>query len=335
VGGLPDVRAVNSSAATRAGDRDAALRAELARDVHAGLSATPKRLPCRYFYDAEGSALFEEICGVPEYYLPAAESEILERHADAIVACVPPGSELVELGSGSARKTRILIEALLRRDGSARYVPIDISAAALEESARALRVDHPTLEVTPVHGEYEDGVARLRAEDGRGKLVLWLGSNIGNLERAQAAAFLGRVRVALAPEDRLLVGIDSRKDRATIERAYDDARGVTARFNKNVLARVNRELGGHFDLARFRHLARYDERAGRVEMYLVSQDETLVAIDALGIAVRLAAGEAIHTEDSYKYGPAEIDELARAAGLRSLFRWHDQRRLFGEHLFSP
>jgi L-histidine Nalpha-methyltransferase len=307
---------------------------EFARDVRAGLTSPRKRLACRWFYDAEGSELFEEICEVPEYYIPAAEREILAERADEIAAQVPEDCDVVEFGSGSAKKTRLLLDALLRRGGAVRYLPIDICAEALEDSARSLAADYPGLEVAPLRAEYEEGVGRL-SRGARPKLVLWLGSNIGNLDRTAAARFLARVAGALDGEDRVLVGIDLRKDAATIERAYDDSLGVTARFNLNLLARVNRQLGGRFDLARFRHRAVWVEDAGRVEMHLVSLDDVRVPVEALGIEVPLAAGESIHTEDSYKYSPGEIESLAREARLRIAHRWTDRRALFSETLFAP
>ncbi len=309
--------------------------AAFARDVAAGLARTPKRLPCRYFYDREGSLLFEAICRLPEYYVPRAEREILERRAPEIAACLPLGAALVELGSGSAAKTRLLIEALLRRQGALRYVPVDVSRSMLEESAFGLLADYPLLQIVAVAAEYEEGLGVLgRAADGP-KLILWLGSNIGNLERPEAAAFLRRVRELMTPDDRLLVGIDLRKDRTVLERAYDDAQGVTARFNRNILARINRELGGRFDLDTFRHRAVYDEAAGRVEMYLVSMQAQRVPIERLGLEVTFAAGEAIHTENSYKYAPSEIDALAEAAGLRVEQRWLDGGRRFSDNLLAP
>ncbi|HWP35288.1 MAG TPA: L-histidine N(alpha)-methyltransferase [Thermodesulfobacteriota bacterium] len=309
--------------------------AAFARDVAAGLTRTPKRLPCRYFYDREGSLLFEEICRLPEYYLPRAEREILERRAPEIAALLPAGAALVELGSGSATKTRLLIEALLRRQGKLRYVPVDISRSVLEESARALLADHPRLAITAIAAEYEEGLEVLRRTPLGPKLLLWLGSNIGNLERPEAAAFLRRLRDLMAPADRLLVGVDLRKDRAVLERAYDDAQGVTARFNLNLLARINRELGGRFDLDAFRHRAVYDEAAGRVEMYLVSTRPQRVAIERLGLEVPFAAGEAIHTENSYKYAPDEIEALAAAAGLRLERLWLDDGQRFADVLLGP
>ena len=336
--------------------------ASLAEEVRAGLTATPKRLPCRFFYDEHGSLLFEQICELPEYYVTRAEREILAAHAAEIVAQLPAvraSTELVELGSGSAAKTRLLIAALLRRQPALRYVPVDISRSALEESAGALLAAYPTLRVDAVAADYEAGLRYLAnlavltvpvagAQPGPGasivgaaavaappRLFLWLGSNVGNLTRAEAAAFLRRVRDRMGPDDRLLIGIDLRKDRAVLEAAYDDARGVTARFNKNLLARINRELGGHFDLDAFEHRAIYDDAAGRIAMYLVSCREQTVAIDSLGVGVPFAAGEAIHTEDSYKYSSDEIEVLAADAGFTVERRWLDGGQRFSDNLLRP
>ena len=308
--------------------------AALAGDVRSGLTSSPKRLPCRYFYDREGSLLFEAICRLPEYYLPQAERESLLTSAAEIVSCCPPGAVLIELGSGSATKTRILIEALLLRQEALRYIPIDISRTTLEESSRDLLRDYPALDVTAIACEYQEGLARLNGDADAPKLILWLGSNIGNLDRAEAAHFLGRVGGLMSPADRLLVTIDLRKDRAILHRAYDDSRGVTARFNLNLLARINRELGGHFDLEMFRHQAVYNEERGRIEMYLVSNRSQSVSIDGLGIEVPFAEGEAIHTEDSYKYSLPEIVALAETAGLLVERQWFDGDRHLSVNLLA-
>ncbi|HYL80384.1 MAG TPA: L-histidine N(alpha)-methyltransferase [Candidatus Acidoferrum sp.] len=297
--------------------------AALARDVRAGLTGNPKRLPCRYFYDSEGSLLFEAICRLPEYYLPQAERESLLKGAGEIVSCCSPGAVLIELGSGSAAKTRILIEAFLARQAGLRYIPIDISRAMLEESSRDLLRDYPALDVTAIACEYQEGLARLDGQADAPKLVLWLGSNIGNLDRAEAARFLRGVGGLMSPADRLLVTVDLRKDPAILHRAYDDSRGMTARFNLNLLARINRELGGDFDLGTFRHRAVYNEEPGRIEMYLVSDRSQRVHIGSLGIEIPFAEGEAIHTEDSYKYSLPEIDALADAAGFVLERQWFD------------
>jgi dimethylhistidine N-methyltransferase len=308
-------------------------RADFARDVAEGLSASPKRLPCRWLYDEEGSRIFEEITQLPEYEIPRAEREILLARAPELAALLPAPPCVLELGSGSATKTEIVLDAILRRHGSARYLPVDISETALLPAARRLAVSHPSLEVVAIAGEYEDGLRRLPGEPGP-RLVLWLGSNVGNLEREEAASFLARLRQCLAPGDRILVGIDLRKGRAALEAAYDDAQGVTARFNLNLLARIDAELGAGFDLAAFRHRAVYDEARGRIEMHLVSLRAQRVRIEALGMDVELAEGETIHTESSYKYSPEEIGALARDAGLRIERRWLDGDGRFASILLT-
>jgi L-histidine Nalpha-methyltransferase len=309
-------------------------RAEFAREVERGLTGSPKRLPCRFFYDEQGSLLFEEICALSEYYVTRAERDILCEHADEMARLFPHEIALVELGSGSAAKTRLLIEAFLRRHPSLRYMPIDISPTILEESSRELLRAYPRLEVVAVAAEYREGLARVRSETERPKLILWLGSNVGNLDRGEAAEFLRGVRETMADGDRMLMGVDLRKDRHTLERAYDDSRGVTARFNLNLLARINQELGGRFDLSRFRHRAVYNQAIGRVEMYLDSLVEQRVRIEALGREIAFAAGESIHTENSYKYRLSEIDALASAAGLRVEQRWLDQDVRFSVNLLT-
>jgi L-histidine Nalpha-methyltransferase len=308
--------------------------ARFARDVAAGLTAVPKHLPCCYFYDRLGSLLFEAICELPEYYLTRAEAAILRVRADDVADLFPGATDLIELGSGTAAKTRLLIEAFLRRHGRLRYVPLDICRTVLEERSRDLLRAYPQLEVLAIAGDYYEGLGHLGAMAADRKLVLWLGSNVGNLERAEAARFLARVRGTLAPGDRLLVGIDLRKDRAALEAAYDDPCGVTAAFNRNLLVRANRELGAHFDVRSFEHRAVYNEEAGRVEMYLLSSRPQQVQLDRLGLDVGFAAGEAIHTENSYKYSPAEIEALAAAAGLRTERAWLDPDRCFRLNLFA-
>ncbi len=307
--------------------------AAFATAVRHGLSQTPKTLPCHFLYDQEGSRLFEEICELPEYYLTRAERAILDARADEIVGGLPEGVILAELGSGNSAKTRLLIEALLRRRDALCYIPVDISREILEASSRALLARYPALEVRAIAAEYGEGLLAVHDEPGP-KLILWLGSNVGNFERPAAQQFLAGVRAAMDPDDRLLVGIDLRKDAATLEAAYDDARGVTARFSLNLLQRVNDELGGKFDLESFEHRAVYEVDAGRVKIELVSRREQRVAIAYLDLEVPFAAGEGIHTESSYKYSVDEIDALAAGAGLRPRARWFDPERLFSLNLFS-
>ena len=309
--------------------------ASFAECVEAGLSAPQRSLPCRFFYDDQGSALFEQICELPEYYLTRSEHEILERHAGEIASRCPSPLTLVELGSGSSAKTRLLIEAFLSRQRTLRYVPVDISPTMLEVAARSLLSDYPRLEIVAIAREYREGLRLVGKETGGPKLIAWLGSNIGNFTRPGAAAFLAGIRDAMGPEDRVLLGADLRKDAPVLESAYDDAQGVTARFNKNLLARVNRELGGEFDLDDWDHRARVVDGGARVEIGLVCRRDTAVWIGALGRSYRFAAGEFLHTEDSAKYSEAEIAELARRASLALETRWFDQAERFSVNLLAP
>src|SRR5919107_1079210 len=268
----------------------AAVADDFAADVRRGLTAPRKFLLPKYFYDDLGSRLFDAICLVPEYYLTRAEADIFARHAAEIVERARAGARrltLFELGSGSASKTRRLIDALLAAQPRLTYVPVDISTAALEESASALLGDYEGLNVTAYAADYDTALPRLREsfEEGARALVLFLGSNVGNFDRAEARAFLRRVRASLRAGDRLLLGVDLKKDAATLEAAYDDPLGVTAAFNLNLLARINRELGADFSVRHFRHVAPYDEREGRVEMHLESGREQTVNLKALGISV--------------------------------------------------
>ena len=311
------------------------LADEFARDVGTGLRASPKRLSCRFFYDRDGSRLFELICSLPEYYLTRTEHRILQERASRIVGQASMDTTLVDLGSGSAVKTRVLIEAFLERREKLLFVAVDISPTALEESSNELLELYPDLQVLTVAAEYRHGLERLRETLKGPKLILFLGSNIGNFDRPDAVRFLEIVRHTLTPLDRLLVGIDLRKEREVLEAAYDDARGITARFNRNILARINRELGGQFDLETFRHRAVYDEEEGRVEMFLVSTRSQKVAIEDLGMEVAFAEGETIHSENSYKYSPAEIDELVASSGLAIEGQWFDGDRRFSLNLLKP
>jgi len=315
--------------------RTAACADDLADEIRVGLSSSPKQLPCRYFYDAEGSKIFEEICQLPEYYLTRVERDLLERYTSEILAFVPPASGLVELGSGSAEKTRLLIEALLARDGALTFAPIDISLSALEASASDLLARFPDLDVCGLAGEYERGLEQLHRLRQGDDLILWLGSSAGNFSRTDAAAFLSRLRGEMLPGDQLLLGVDLRKDAATLERAYHDSQGVTARFNLNLLTRINRELGGEFDLSGFDFEAIYRERQGVVQSYLVSRRKQRVRIEALDLEVDFEAGERIHTEDSYKYSSEEIEGLATQSGLRHVTRWIDDEARFCLALLAP
>jgi dimethylhistidine N-methyltransferase len=312
---------------------------DFAEDVRRGLTSRPKTLPPKYFYDELGSHLFDAICLLPEYYLTRAEAEIFARRAAEIVEAATSGAgvgvTLVELGSGSASKTRRIIEALLERQKRLTYVPVDISDAALEASAHALLGDYEHLRVSAYAADYDTALPRLppELEDGGRALVLFLGSNVGNFDRAEARDFLRRLRGVLRAGDRLLLGADLKKDGAVLEAAYDDALGVTAAFNLNLLARINRELGANFSLRDFRHVALYDEAEGRVEMHLESRREQTVSVGALGLEVPFRAGERIHTENSYKYSLEELSALAADAGFGRAHTWLDAGGRFSSNLF--
>jgi L-histidine N-alpha-methyltransferase len=311
------------------------LAASFEMDLLEGLTATPKRLSCHWFYDDIGSQLFEQICELPEYYLTRCERSILEKWAPEIAARFNASTTLVELGSGSASKTRLLIEAFLERHGRLVFAPIDISQGILEESAAVLLEDYPRLEIRAFAGRYESGLEHLGQGQRTPRLTLWLGSSVGNLDRSSAAAFLNKVRAGMREDDRLLIGIDLRKDKATLERAYDDSAGVTARFDLNLLDRANRELGAHFDLSSFDHRASWRADPGRVESHLVSRVAQQVRIDALDLEVDFEAGETIHTENSYKYSHDEIDWLAGSARMLRETTWLDPGGLYSLNLFAP
>ena len=307
-------------------------RTGLAEDVRRGLSREPKRFLPKYFYDQLGSQLFEAICLLPEYYLTRAENQILERYADEIVASVDGETTLVEMGSGSASKTRLIIEALLRKQSELRFIPVDISASALDSSSRILLQSYPQLQIEAYAADYFAGLAELgKTQRGR-TLALFLGSNISNFDPEEALRFLRALRAVLHEGDALLLGADLKKDKAVLEAAYNDALGVTAAFNLNVLARINRELGGDFDLRSFQHRAFYNEEAGRVEIYIESMRDQTVSIGQLEIEVQFAAGEQIHTENSYKYDLSDITALANETGFTRAHTWLDDMQQFSSNL---
>lgn len=300
-----------------------------ARDVREGLlKPERKELPCRYFYDDVGSALFDAITLLPEYGLTRADARLIRAHAPEVAARLRPPLAVAELGSGSGAKTRLLLEAL---GGRPVYTPIDVSESALEKCAR--EVGHAA-RVEPFTGSYLDGMEEASARRSRRTrlLVLFLGSTIGNFGRREAEAFLGEVRARLRPGDALLLGVDLVKPAAQLLAAYDDPAGVTAAFNLNLLARINRELGASIDLRAFAHQARYNLAARCIEMHLVSRARQQVAVPAAGIAVELAAGETILTESSHKFGAAEIAAMARRAGFLPEVQWLDDEWPFAETL---
>lgn len=303
----------------------------LAEDVAKGLTQWPKSLPSKWFYDAAGSALFEEITRLPEYYLTRTELEILREEAGEMACALEPGVTVVELGSGTAAKTCTLLQALSRRQMRVRYFPVDISPAALAEARERVEAQCTQVSVRPVVADFGDGFGFLRDIPGR-KLVLYLGSSIGNFVPEAAIAMLSEIRQQLTRGDVLLLGTDLVKDPAILVPAYDDAQAVTEEFNKNILRRINRELGADFDLDRFRHVAHWNAAQSRMEMHLQSLLPQTVNVSMLRLSVKLAVGEAIHTEKSYKYTLSMVREMLEPSGFELDRTWFDERKWFALHL---
>jgi L-histidine N-alpha-methyltransferase len=298
---------------------------KLADDARSGLTASRKQLPPKYFYDARGSQLFEQITRLPEYYQTEAEREILERVADSLVAELTPRA-LVEFGSGSADKTRVLLDAMERAGLLEGFGPFDVSESALVESADCLIARYAGMEVVGVLGDFEWPHDLPFAD--RHRIVAFLGSTIGNFTRRQAIDFLRQVAEQLSPDDGFLIGFDLVKDEDRLEAAYNDAQGVTSEFNLNVLNVLNRELDANFDLSAFHHLAFYSAEESRIELHLVSEAAQAVRLRALDLTVDFEEGETIRTELSYKYTRASATDLLTASGL-TLVRWEtDQEDLF-------
>lgn len=310
--------------------------ADFAADVRRGLTARRKWLAPRWFYDDLGSSLFDSICFLPEYYVMRAEAEALTSHVDDIADALGQHARLVELGSGMARKTRILLDAITTRQRELEYVPVDVDAAILERSSRDLLAEYPDLRITAICSDFaRPSLALAKLPRARGRVVvLFLGSTIGNLDPDDAVAMLGDLRQSLRTGDALLLGADLRKDLGVLEPAYNDALGVTAAFNLNVLQRINRELGGDFRLGEFAHHAFYNAESGRIEMHLVSKRVQSVRIASLGLAIDFAADESIHTESSYKHDDETIAALAAASGFSVRRVWTDARRWFADVLLA-
>ena len=298
--------------------------------VLAGLGARQKSIPCRFLYDSRGSALFEEICELPEYYLTRTETAILEANAAEIAELVGPGCQLVEFGSGASRKVRALLRAF---EAPAAYVALDISREQLRAAADALAADFPDLPIVAVCADYMRplDLAPLPEASGR-RIGFFPGSTIGNFTAPDAVDFLAGSRQVVGSDGAMLVGVDLQKSPAVLHAAYNDAQGVTAAFTLNLLERINRELGADFARRRFAHDAVYNEAAGRIEIYIRSLSDQIVTV--AGRAIRFAAGERIHTEDSCKYTIDGFYRLASRAGFRPVRTWTDPERLFSVHLLA-
>ena len=312
-------------------NKAAVLVSPIAEEVMHGLSARPRQLPPKLFYDAAGSQLFDQITETPEYYPTRTERAILREFAGEMVKQAGNNLTLVELGAGSASKTQVLIHALLRRQLRADFYPVDVSSSALQGALASLNGHFPRLRVTPIVADYTHHLPDLKQLPGR-KLVLFLGSTIGNFEPEEAEDFLRNVRGSLQKGDALLIGFDLIKDADVLDAAYNDAQGVTARFNKNMLVRINRELGGSFDIDSFEHVAFWNKRRSRIEMHLESQYEQTVWIEDLGLGFHFEQGERINTDNSYKFSHRVIRQLLRCGGFRLEKSWTDPQSWFCEAL---
>lgn len=309
-------------------DTHSSARQRFADDAIAGLSQTPKVVPARYLYDATGSELFEEITRLPEYYPTRSEISVLERYGDAIAEAAGRGRVVVELGSGSSTKSPLL----LRRAAPYAYVPIEISEAFLESSCAALQRKLPDLRILPVAGDFTRPVALPPEVRRIRKLGFFPGSTIGNLTPRAAVDLLRSVREMLGEDARLVIGFDLCRDMHRLAQAYDDAAGVTAAFNRNLLVRINRELNGSIPVGAFAHRSIWNEAQSRIEMHLVAQEH--VTFEVRGRSFSCSRGESIHTENSYKYRPDEVAMLAWASGWQPVDVWRDDAEGFAVHLWS-
>ncbi len=317
---------------------------EFANDVARCLASRNKYISPKYLYDKIGSQLFEQICLQPEYYLTRTEASILNKHAPIISKLAGSNIKIIELGSGSSSKTAILLSYLSSRRKRIYYFPIDISSSILAESERKLKSQFPNASIIGIRSDYETGIDRAAAECmaiGKNKhlpytrLVLFLGSSIGNFELIEAKSLLRSVREKLRTSDFLLIGFDLQKDESVLNAAYNDKAGMTANFNMNLLARINRELGGNFELEKFEHCAFYSRERHRIEMHLVSKTDQQLRIGALGKTFVIRKGESIHTENSYKYSFSQIAALAKDCGFKVERNFTDEKRWFDLALFSP
>ncbi len=304
---------------------------EYAQEVVQGLTLPQKTLPCKLFYDDRGSRLFEEITTLPEYYPTRTELEILQRRSREIVQVAGGPLSIVELGAGTATKTGTLLSAFARRQMRVKYYPVDISSAALDAAKRRIRETCPGILVRPVIADFSNGFHFLRNISGR-KIVLYLGSSIGNFDWSDATGMLRRVHEQLTPGDALLLGTDMVKSPDILVPAYDDAQGITAEFDKNILVRLNREFDANFDLSSFRHVAEWNPLRSRMEIFLESTRKQVVTLRVSGTVARFSAGERIHTENSYKYTLQMVEDMLCVSGFELEKTWYDRRQWFGLHL---
>ncbi len=303
--------------------------AGIVADTRRGLQADPKWLSSLYFYDERGSELFERICQTPEYYPTRTEAAILEEHSDAMLEAAGNDLLVAELGSGSSVKTRILLDCLLKRQGPSTYVPVDVSGDFLATVAQQLEQEHPGLHVEPVAAEYVAGLEQIGKMEAPRRLVLFLGSSLGNFEPDEQAGLLAKAYQSLQPGDAFLLGTDLIKDADVLNAAYNDAAGVTAAFNRNLLRHVARRLGGEDPSERFDHVAFWNEDKHRIEMHLEAREDVHLVLPDANLDLHVAKGERIHTENSYKFTVEGIQEMAAGSGWQVERTWTDSQQWFG------
>ncbi len=307
-----------------------------AEDLRKGLSNDPKYIPSKYFYDEQGSKLFQEIMHLPEYYLFDCELEIFKDYHDELLELFSPTHapfELIEFGAGDGAKTKVLLKNFLKAKANFKYLPVDISADALTDLTQDLKENFPTLEVEGLPCEYFTALEQLNLTSKNRKIVLFLGSNIGNFNYSQGIHFLSQMQENLQPDDLLLIGMDLKKNPAIILEAYNDKHGVTRSFNLNLLNRINQEFDADFNIAQFRHYPVYDPIEGGAKSYLMSRINQTVYIKKLDLHVELAPWEAIHTESSYKYTPYQINKMAETAGFATVKNFYDTKTYYTNSLW--
>lgn len=314
-----------------------ALKTPFEKDVYKGLTDYPKHLSSQYFYDEIGDSLFQDIMNMPEYYLTDREFEILSENTAELAALFAQGNasfKLLELGAGDGKKTKILLKYLSENNFKFKYQPIDISQNALDGLEKSLRKELPQVYVETRQGTYFETLSAINAENGTKKVILFLGSNIGNLLHPQAIEFLKNVQELMQDDDLLFVGFDMKKNPQTIMDAYNDPNGITAAFNKNVLTRVNRELDGNFDLDKFRHWEVYDPETGTAKSYLIANEAQTIHLKKLDLQVDFKAWETIHTEISQKYDDDTIEWLADKSGLKIMTQFSDANNQYKNYIFG-
>ncbi len=307
------------------------------QEVYEGLTAHPKHLSSKYFYDEIGDKLFQDIMAMPEYYLTDCEFDILEEHKETIAKLFGKNGEpfsLFELGAGDGKKTKVLLRHFIQNNISFDYRPIDISQNALDQLEDSLNHEIPELQINTLQGTYFETLRAIGDSNGRRKVILFLGSNIGNLLHPQAVEFLKNMKDSINPDDLIFMGFDQKKNPQTILDAYNDKTGITEAFNKNILARINKEMGGNFILDKFLHWEVYDPETGTAKSYLVSKEKQTVSIESLALEIRLNAWETIHTEISQKYDDAVVQWLAEQAGLKFVTEFTDAEQQYKNYVFK-